>query len=184
MSESPISRMGRPRRLVLALILLTVITSGILVYLEVRGVIGGTNDQSVTNNSLPQGVMFYRIARGGLSGYTVSANLVINNHADWVRVWDQAFCHTIIPCPATPDVDFSQRTVLAVFVGQKNSLGYDVKVTGATMEASKTKVGLTLTVPGRGCIVGQMVTYPYDIVDIPKTTGPISLTSKTQTSNC
>jgi hypothetical protein len=163
---------------------LTVIASGILVYLEVRGTIGGTNDQSVTNNSIPQGVMFHRIARGGLSGYGVSTNLVINNYAEWVRVWDQAFCHTIIPCPPTPEVDFSQRTVLAIFVGQKNSLGYQVDVTGATIDDSKTKVSITMTVPGSSCLTGATITDPYDIVDIPKTTGPISFTSKTQTSNC
>ncbi len=117
-------------------------------------------------------------------GYDKPTNLVINDQNTWSNVWKQAFCAYDCPRPVAPNVNFTQRTVLAVFLGHSPSSGYWINVTQVTRAASSVTVTLLVTNPGPNCIEYFWVTYPYHFVDIEKTTSAVTFNSQTVVENC
>jgi len=45
-------------------------------------------------------------------------------------------------------------------------------------------VHVAVTTPGNNCVVPQIITEPYDIVDIPKTNSTIAFITETTVVNC
>lgn len=72
-----------------------------------------------------------------------------------------------------PDVDFSQKTVLAVFLGKKTSGGYSTKVVRVVEISDAIMVYVQEITSGRGCTSAAVITYPGDIVTIQKTQKPV-----------
>jgi len=66
--------------------------------------------------------------------------------------------------PELPKLDaefFQSRAVVAAFLGERNTGGYDVEIT-----ADGTGVRVTEKTPGKGMMVPQMITAPYKIVSV------------------
>jgi hypothetical protein len=66
-----------------------------------------------------------------------------------------------------PQVDFSTRAVVAVFVGEQTTGGYGIAISKIEDNASSRLVSVQLTSPGEGCVVTQAITSPYQIVTVP-----------------
>jgi len=67
-----------------------------------------------------------------------------------------------------PDVDFSEKMVLATVLGERPTGGYEAEITGVTRgsDPPEVSVSLTETEPGPNCIVTQAITVPYHIVKV------------------
>ena len=75
---------------------------------------------------------------------------------------------------AAPKIDFTKRTVVAVFLGSRSSAGYAVEVTG-TKPAGKTLiVEWSEQTPKPGNVSAQVITSPSHLVSIPKFEGEIT----------
>ena len=66
--------------------------------------------------------------RGYYSGVTKSGEKVIDNLDAWQKVW-KVVHKTVTPKPQLPPVDFEKQVVLAVFMGEKSTGGYEIKIT-------------------------------------------------------
>ncbi len=140
-----------------------------------------------------EAVSFYTIfiSRGG--GSVEPQNLVINDDPAYQNMWKSLLgvnpqCAVsgveMLPCPAPPKVNFTSTTVVAVFAGQKPSTGYSLDVIQVGVAGSQVIVHSRLTVPGRSCGVGLMLTYPHHIIGFPKTDLQVVFTMETFVFHC
>ncbi len=76
--------------------------------------------------------------------------------------------------PGIPHVDFSEDEVIAVFDGSHSSAGYRVEVTDVTDADGKRTVRITRHAPTDDCAVASVITSPFVIISVPKTTLPLA----------
>ena len=100
----------------------------------------------------------------------------INDPTTWSAFWQQncgpcvynITSHTLIR-PPTPQIDFTKYTVLVASPGSEGSPGYKFSINKVTEGADQVIVDATLTTPGFGCTYIALVTFPEQIIIIPKT---------------
>ncbi|MDF2626653.1 MAG: hypothetical protein K0R39_484 [Symbiobacteriaceae bacterium] len=114
-----------------------------------------------------QALAFTSLQRGAYSGIRERKAVLISDEAAWRSNWQQLSAHQV-PAPAAPAMDFTQHSVLAVYMGEKNTGGHSIEITGVEVSGGKLKVTVQQTTPGPGAMVTQALTQPYHMVQIPK----------------
>lgn len=109
------------------------------------------------------------IAKGTLSGVERPRQVVVRHEADWRALWKE---HA--PEQGAPAIDFSTRTVVAVFLGSRRTAGYDVTITGVEPRGDGTVVRYRETRPGPHQMVAQIVTTPFHIVSVRAIRGAVT----------
>jgi hypothetical protein len=89
----------------------------------------------------------------------------VRDQTAWEAFWAEHKSHTSEP-GTPPAVDFTQETVVVVFVGQKPSGGYAVEVVNVTWNYNEVFVHPVATQPGPECATASVVTQPFQIVAI------------------
>jgi hypothetical protein len=107
---------------------------------------------------------------GGTCGVAEPKQVVIRDSDAWKSLWKEMQSQRT-PAPATPDVDFSREMVVGVFLGQKPTGGYSVRVTRIEQAPDVLKVEFKETRPAPDSIVTQALTQPYHLVVVPKQEG-------------
>lgn len=108
------------------------------------------------------------IARGDQSGVDLERQVVVHTAAEWTALWRQ---HA--PGQPAPAVDFAKETVIAVFLGSRNTAGYAVEIVSAEAEQGSLIVRYRQRAPSPDAITAQIITTPFQIVAIPKATGDV-----------
>lgn len=109
------------------------------------------------------------IASDTMSGIDTPRQAVARNDQQWGALWQQ---HAGLGKPA-PAVDFSKRTVVAVFLGSRPSAGYRVEVSGTRQEGKTLVVTWREIPPARDSLLAQVLTSPAHLVSISKFDGEI-----------
>lgn len=73
-------------------------------------------------------------------------------------------------------VDFNERSLLAVFAGEKPTSGFGIEITGVTERGDHIHVDVVESLPG--VISNPVLTYPQHLVSIPKTDLPVRWTKE------
>lgn len=87
------------------------------------------------------------------------------NESEWQRLWEDTAGNESEP----PTVDFSERFVIGVFLGERPSSGYAVEVRGVGYEERHTEyfeVEYVELQPEAGCGVLTVITHPYQFVAV------------------
>ena len=108
------------------------------------------------------------IANDMMSQIDSPKQAVARNAAEWTALWRE---HTGEAKP--PSVDFSSRTVIAVFLGSRPTAGFAVQIVGTRQAGGALIVQWQEKRPGGGDILAQVLTSPATIVSIPKFAGEI-----------
>lgn len=128
-------------------------------------------------------VPFETVFSGRHSGVYNQYFAVIRDSETFNEVWQRARARQY-PTPAPPDVDFSHYLVIAVFLGEKRTGGYDISIAGLT----RGWKGITATVrvqqPGAGCNTTQALTQPFQIIKTPATSAPIHFVVQRVAESC
>ncbi len=103
-------------------------------------------------------------------------NYIINSPEEW----DVLFGESGI----VPDVDFNEKTVIAVIMGQKPSGGYSVGLKQIEVTEDRIEFMVNETIPGESCIVTEALTNPYQIIAIQKVNYEIKFLGNTIVSEC
>jgi hypothetical protein len=101
--------------------------------------------------------------RGDRSQVMSAREVVVRTTAEWDALWRS---HQPARQPAT--VDFSKEMVVGVFLGSKPTPGYGVTIVSAAEEGNVLRVRYRETSPPSDAILAQVITFPYQIVAIPK----------------
>jgi protease stability complex PrcB-like protein len=105
-----------------------------------------------------------RVLDTGDRSQIISARQVVaRTPAEWNELWR-------VHKPARPlaAVDFSKEMVVAVFLGTKPTAGYGVTIVSAVEEGGAVRVKYRETSPPVDAITAQVITYPFQIVAVPK----------------
>jgi hypothetical protein len=109
------------------------------------------------------------IARDSMSGVDRPRQAVARTDGEWSALWQQ---HA--GSKPLPKVDFTKRTVVAVFLGSRPSAGYSVELTRTRQEGKTLIVEWREVPPGRDSLVAQVITSPALLVSLPKFDGEIT----------
>jgi len=109
---------------------------------------------------------------GSYCGVRTAGERVIRDADAWKSLWGQVG-RIRKPAPAPPEVDFSKQVALAVFMGQRNSGGYSIRITSVRDTDQEVVVQVKRTSPPPGAMVTMALTQPYDIVTIARSGKPI-----------
>ena len=71
----------------------------------------------------------------------------------------------------TKEIDFSGFIIIAVFMGEKPTGGYDIRIQSIVRKGEILEVHVLTRVPGEGEMVTQALTSPYHIVMCPRPSG-------------
>lgn len=107
------------------------------------------------------------IEKGDQSNVDDAKQVVVRDAAQWRTLWQQ---HA--PDRPLPPVDFAKESVVAVFMGSRPTAGYSVAILSTTEGGGALIVRYRETRPAPGAITAQVLTFPYHIVAIPKSTAP------------
>lgn len=99
---------------------------------------------------------------GYYSGHTEEAYYVINDYEKWAEVWSKQ-TH-----PPPHEVDFSNTTIIAVFMGQFPTGGYAIEIKEIIDTGGSILVKVEKRYPGKGCGVTLSGTEPYHMVKVDK----------------
>ncbi|MEJ0053573.1 MAG: protease complex subunit PrcB family protein [bacterium] len=113
-------------------------------------------------------------------GVTTRKNYLATDAEGIAKLWKLAFGTS----STTPAVDLSSQEVVGVFAGQKPTGGYAIAVTKVEDSATERTVYVTLTVPGKGCMVTQSLSTPYSIIVMPRSPLPVTHQDATSTREC
>lgn len=116
--------------------------------------------------------------------HRTAATYVFNDAASWDAFRSSVPSNDPEGRNVLPDVDFTQKTVLAAFSGTKTSGGYTTKIVRVVDEADRVAVVVHETKPGSRCLVTQNITYPGDIVTVTKTAKPVEFIFEQLATEC
>lgn len=100
---------------------------------------------------------------GTNSGIGKFKTVLIINESVFSVFWKQLVSNVIPPKP-TPKVDFSQSIVLGIFLGNKPTGGYKVKITSVKFEGGKLIVSAHVTQPSPKRSHTNNITRPFSMV--------------------
>lgn len=131
-------------------------------------------DDSVSDTTPPNTsvspVSYIELASGTQSTETESVNYLVTSKTELAELWKMIDNgDNLIP----PTVDFNRYDVIAVFAGKVPTAGYAISISKVEDGASRAVTVLTQR-PGASCLAAQLITSPYQIVQLPKTALPMT----------
>jgi len=109
------------------------------------------------------------IAAGGVSNIMEPREVVVKTAVEWEKLWREHSFDNV----ARPSVDFAKSMVVGVFLGSRNTGGYDVTITGVEQAQGGLVVRYTEKAPARGAMVAQVITAPFHLVSVPRFDGAV-----------
>lgn len=108
-------------------------------------------------------------------------NYRVTNEDQLAALWQMIYTDNGTPVPS---IDFNKYEVLAVFDGSHSTAGYSVAVASVKDTSSARVVTIVHTEPGDSCVPGGGGTSPFVIIQVSKTSLPISRVDQTVTTQC
>ena len=107
------------------------------------------------------------VVRGHRSGIRESLQTVIRNQDEWKALWKRHSSTDTNPSPA-PIIDFNREMIVGIFLGEKSTTGYEVKIVRAEQRDSRLYFYYREESPTPGAMVTQALTQPFHLVKVPK----------------
>ncbi len=120
-------------------------------------------------------VTFTTLVDGQASAIEEQREVVVRTDAQWKALWAK---HA--PGQKPPFVDLAKSTVIAVFLGTRNTGGYRAMITEIERHGSDLVVTWQEEKPSPDLMVTQALTSPFHIVRIDKTTDPVRFAKATR----
>lgn len=110
------------------------------------------------------------IAQDSMSHVEDAGHAAAFTQGEWAAIWRK---HALDKPP--PKVDFTTRTVVAIFLGSRPTAGYGIEIIGTRKEGDAVIVEWAEVRPTAGVLLAQVLTSPALIASIPKTAGTTSI---------
>jgi PrcB C-terminal len=120
------------------------------------------------SGGVPAQVTFTTIAEGQQSNVEDAREVVVRSAAEWKTLWQQ---HA--PDQPMPKVDFAKSMVIGVFLGSRSTGGYRATISAVDRDGAGLVVTWREERPGPDAIVSQMLTFPYHVVRVDRSSGPV-----------
>ena len=120
---------------------------------------------------------FATLSGGSYSGVEREEQLVIDSQTEYAELMEK-----LGRAEDTKEIDFSRFIVIAVFMGEKPTGGYDIRIQSIVRKDGLLEVHVLTRVPKEGEMVTQALSSPYHIVLCPRPSGKDSF-NKSDTSD-
>ena len=128
-------------------------------------------------------IVFTEVKNGENSDFIKAENLIITSQKDMDLTWMKMF-GKYPKKPPIPMIDFEIKQLLLVAMGEQANGGYSIKVTAIV----KTAKGIVITIedakPGKSCNNTSAITYPFQLIEMPKTEKGITFARISKISAC
>lgn len=128
-------------------------------------------------------VDFTVIAKGSNSGYLDKKRIAVKNKQDFEKLWENLYIN-FSEKPPLPDVDFNKNIIIGVFFGEYTNGGGAISVKSVEEYNTMIMVKVEEITPGYNCVTTDVMTQPYQIIQIPKVSLPINYTTENTIRNC
>ena len=155
------------------------ILSVILILLTV-GLVWGC---SQSETSIATQTKFETIEQKYYSAIDEPFQKVIKDKSSWHDFWNKLQANHSESSPP-PTVNFTEKMVIGVGLGTRNTGGYDIQIKEISFKEDKISVDYVERQPGTNCIVTESLTQPYQLVSIDKSDLPVEFNSKTEIVSC
>ena len=110
-------------------------------------------------------VSFQTVDKGIYSGVKERLQIVIREQSEWKDFWQR---HASIKAnqPPPPTINFGDQIVVAVFLGDKSTGGYEIAIISAERSNGVLTVSFSEKEPRPGAITTQAFTQPFHIVRV------------------
>lgn len=112
-------------------------------------------------------IKWEEVASGAYCGVNEEKRMLIKDQASWIALWEQVGS-TRIPPPELPKVNFEEKVLLALFMGDRSNGGYGQSIDRIEVEKERLVVRVIHGSPGANCITTSAIVQPYNIVAIDK----------------
>jgi len=103
------------------------------------------------------------------SGVTVTSHRVLRDATAWNAFWQD------VEMPAPRAFNPAREQAVAVFIGERRTGGYTVRVESAGPRAGRLVVTYRESRPPRGTLVAQEITSPWALVMVARTELPVEI---------
>ncbi len=110
--------------------------------------------------------------KGNHSGYTKATRLVIYTQNQWKEVWEK-INSLRLPKPELPNIDFKKKMVIAVFMGERQSGGYDIEIIDIFKKEKEIVVVVDEKEPSPDSLQTMALTSPYHVVIVKRSSLPV-----------
>jgi hypothetical protein len=132
--------------------------------------------------ALIAGVPFHTVVKGDGGASTIGkrSNLTIKSKTRWADTWDD------LGEQGKPKrVNFSKHMLIVVTQARQPSGGREIKVESVSRTASGGYVVKSVeTKPGTGCFTPSVITRPFHVVRVPRTSGKVSFVRRQVVVGC
>jgi hypothetical protein len=126
-----------------------------------------------------------QIDKGQYGNIVEGTQTVLRDEEAYASFWERL--HTDqSSVPERPDVDFEEKVVVGIVLGQRPTGGYSVEIDAALAsdDGGEMQVTFTETVPGDGCIVTQALTSPYVLATVEARGEDVTFEGSEETRSC
>lgn len=120
--------------------------------------------QSLTYESIDQSAVEFETIDQGIFGSGQEETLrVVRDRDKFESLWRDIHGDDA----QIPEVDFSEKIVLSAVLGTRSTGGYQAKIEDITRDRNSQTVNVSVKEikPGPNCLVAQVITVPYHIVE-------------------
>jgi hypothetical protein len=121
-----------------------------------------------------QALTYEVLAQGFQSGEHRAGATLITTDADWQAFWQRHSSWSIPPAPA-PQVDFGVHSVIVVSAGDEPTSGWTLEMSSLVRSGGRILVRAVLHGPAGDRPVAQLVSQPFQILLVARTSGEIVL---------
>ena len=100
-------------------------------------------------------------------GVKTPRQLIVQDAGSFAAIWNKAYGNRS-PLPEVPAIDFSDHFAVAVFMGERSSGGFKIRIEKVTWADGKIVVSVDQAIPDPGSAVTLALTQPFHIVVMPR----------------
>ena len=135
------------------------------------------------SNGVMSKVEFEVLVNSFYSSVTEKKEIIATDRDEYIKIMNIAYEY-LDRVPEIQEVDFNRYIVIAVFMGAKTSGGYSITVDKIIEKSDKITVYINEISPGKNCITTDAITYPFELIKIPKTDKKIIFKTRGITKDC
>ena len=117
-------------------------------------------------------IPFTIIEQGQFSEITQKQYVVVDSQAEWQNLWRRHTGQKDRPFQGTM-IDFTDTTVIGLFLGKRSTGGFSIAIQDLVATQDEIIVNLVETAPPPDAMVAQVLTAPFQIIQVPKISKPI-----------
>jgi hypothetical protein len=103
---------------------------------------------------------FNLLEKGNQSSIIIENQKLIYSQEEFAEIWKENFAMSI-PVPDIPAIDFSQKMVVAAWMGEKSKGGFEIDIQSIRKENELMVITLKYIQPGKNCVSTMAMVQPF-----------------------